>query len=105
MTNELDMADDWGLDGWRRKKAGSTGRVTIPQIPRVQAEIIESRRKLSSVKAGTRVIVGLKRGGMIEGTLARRLEHSRAVVIELEDGTDVVIIESATSSARVVRPE
>ncbi|MBX3199414.1 MAG: hypothetical protein KF850_19965 [Labilithrix sp.] len=76
--------------------------------PRRSKLVPESARKFMSspstrVQDGSRVVVGLKGGGRVEGTLARRL--GRGVVIENEEGADVVVLDSAGCATRVLQTD
>ena len=59
-----------------------------------------ARRASSRVDVGSKVIVGLRGGGRVEGILARRNEHG--VVLRCEGAADVVVLASASSVTRVL---
>lgn len=57
----------------------------------------------SRVSVGSEVIVGLRGGGRVAGILARRI--SNGVVIESDEGANVIILDGASSATRVLAKE
>lgn len=61
---------------------------------------LRRRKPPSRVEVGNKVLIGLRGGGRVEGILARKNGHG--VVIESEEGADVVVLASASSVTRVL---
>lgn len=57
--------------------------------------------RFHAVAAGRRVSIRLRRGGTVEGVVRRRIERVSALVIDLGDGAEVIVMETATTGARV----
>lgn len=84
------------------KKPGAGGRY-LRRLRSEEAKKEAPQKPPSRVEVGSKVIVGLRGGGRVEGILARRSGHG--VVIEDEEGADVIVLESASYGTRVLTKE